>query len=478
VLISGVTATSWGRFRRPIAIAIAGALLGLLGLLASSGRGLAAGEKSPGVKSPNAPVEQAERRSTASPLFGFMDDPNQHLFAIDAAVDIGANIGRVTIPWYFTGWSQLDKVYDAFYTNGIRPMFTLAVTPPPGPIPLPPGPIPPIINIPIPAPQPENLPPAPDVPDAVNFKPAEFAEQAAYMVQRYPWAKIQLLNEPNLPQFRSFTVDQTVETVVTAARAIHAIAPQAKVIGPAASPDQGRGFAYTRAVYSRLPPDLDYVEAGVNIYPGPGRRRAFKQIKKSWRTARASGRKVWVTEITPGIYSPRRRRCNQIKEAFAYLKARGAKGILFFRLREPQVLQNVQGRLWVVNLDGTHTDLYRCLKKAAKRLRRPGQPGRPRLRMNVVGIEWVHRGGGLEVRIRITARPDYGSLGSGPSAPVAGARVSIGGKETRTNKLGLARIEVSIGNLNRLRIRARRQGYASDSDTIAIARLRSSGPGK
>jgi hypothetical protein len=445
----------------------------LLALLASSDSGFAAGDESPGVRAPDAPVEQAERRSTASPLFGFMDDPDQHLFAIDAAVDIGAKIGRVTIPWYYTGWTQLDKVYDAFYSNGIRPIFTLAVTPKPGPTPLPPGIAPPVIPIPIPAPQPENLPPAPFVPDVENFKPAEFAEQAAYMVQRYPWAKIQLLNEPNLPQFRSFTVDQTVETVVTAARAIHAIAPQAKVIGPAASPDQGRGFAYTRAVYSRLPPDLDYVEAGVNIYPGPGKRRAFQQIKKSWKTARASGRKVWVTEITPGIYSPRRRRCNQIKQAFSYLKARGAKGILFFRLREPQVLQNVQGRLWVVNLDGTHTDLYRCLKKAATRLQRPGQPGRPRLRMNVVGIEWVHHGGGLEFRIRITAKPDYGSLGSGPSRPVAGARISIGGQETRTNKLGLATIEVSIADVNQLRIKARRPGYAPDSETIPISRLRS-----
>jgi hypothetical protein len=298
------------------------------------------------------------------------------------------------------------------------------------------------------------------------------------MVQRYPYAKIQLLNEPNLPQFRSFTVDQTVETVVTAARAIHAIAPQAKVIGPAASPDQGRGFAYTRAVYSRLPPDLDYLEAAVNIYPGPGKRRAFQQIKKSWRTARASGRKVWVTEITPGIYSPRRRRCNQIKQAFSYLKAKGAKGILFFRLREPQVLQNVQGRLWVVNLDGTHTDLYNCLKKAAKRLGKRGQPGRPHLRMKIVGIQWVDQGGGLEVRIKITARPDYGSLGFGPSEPVGGALISIGGERTRTNKLGLATIEVSIAESKRLRAQARHPGYASDSDTISITRVHSSGADK
>jgi hypothetical protein len=439
---------------------------------------LAAGERSPGVESPAAPVENAERRATAAPLFGFMDDPEQHLFGIDAAVDIGARIGRVTIPWYFTGWQQLDQVYDVFYSNGIRPIFTLAVTPKPGPAPVLPSVPPPVIDIPIPAPQPETLPPAPHVPDVENFKPVEYADQAAYMVQRYPYAKIQLLNEPNLPQFRSFTVDQTVETVVTAARAIHAIAPQAKVIGPASSPDQGRGYAYTRAVYSRLPPDLDYVEAAANIYPGPGKRRAFRQIKKSWKTARASGRKVWVTEITPGIYSPRRRRCNQIKEAFAYLKAKGAKGILFFRLREPQVLQNVQGRLWVLNLDGTHTDLYNCLKKAANRLLKRGQPGRPHLRMKVVGIQWVDQGGGLEVRIRITAKPDYGSLGSGPSEPVGGAVVSISGERTRTNKLGFATIEISIEDASRLRAEARHPGYASDSDTIAISRLPSGGADK
>jgi hypothetical protein len=413
------------------------------------------------------------RRGVATPLFGFMDDLGQHVFAIDEAQDIGAKIARVTIPWYYTGWDNFDELYDLFYTYQIKPIITLSVTPKPGPVPsLPGGVAPPVIPPAVtPAPQPEDLPPAPRVPDVEIFRPAEYTAQAAYIVQRYPWAKLQLLNEPNLPQFRSFTVDQTVEVVASAARAVHEVAPQVRLIGPASSPDQGRGYGYTRAVYSRLPPDLDYVDAATNIYPGPGKRRAFRQIKKSWKTARATGRRVWVTEITPGIYSPRRRRCNQIKEAFSYLKAKGAKGLLFFRLREPLVVQNVQGRLWVVNRDGTHTDLYPCLKRAVKRLREAGKPGKPELRMKVLGIGWVARGSGVTVRIRITTRPDYGSLGQGPKRPVAGADVELGRMHARTNQRGLATLTVPFANVRHLRAMARHPGYQSDSTALRFPRL-------
>jgi hypothetical protein len=416
--------------------------------------------------------QDADRKAVPAPRFGFMDDPDQHVFAMDAAVDIGANLGRITIPWYYTGWDQLDEIYDVFYANQVRPIITLAVTPKPGPGPTIPVVPPPVLPpTPPPAPQPQNLPPAPFVPDVETFRPEEYAAQAVYIVQRYPWAKLQLLNEPNLPQFRSFTVEQTVEAVVTAARAVHAVAPQARLIGPASSPDQGRGYAYTRAVYRQLPDDLDYLDAAANIYPGPGTVRAFRQVKKSWRTARASGRKTWVTEITPGIYSPRRRRCNQIKQAFSYLKAKGAKGILFFRLREPHELQNVQGRLWVVNLDGTHTDLYPCLKRSVKRLRKAGLPGRPELRMRVIGVSWVDRGNGVEVRIRVTARPDYGSLGQGRRKPVPGVVVRLGGERARTNRLGMAMITARLDEGKRLTASASHPGYESDSGTIARGRV-------
>ena len=244
----------------------------------------------PGGGSPGGPTSSVQRRSIAAPRFGFADDLEQQLLAIDASQDLRANIGRVPIPWYFRDWSLLDQLYDGLYSSGIRPIITLAVTQPPaaGPtLPAPPAlPIPPLQG-----PQPTNLPPAPPVPDVNTFKPGEFAALAAYIAQRYPWAKIQLLNEPNLPFFRSFSIAQTVETVTTAARAVHEVDPNARLIGPAASPDQGRGFAYTRAVYSQLPPDLDYVDAATNIYPGPGKTRAFRQVKKSWRTAHRTGPK-------------------------------------------------------------------------------------------------------------------------------------------------------------------------------------------
>ena len=126
------------------------------------------------------------------------------------------------------------------------------------------------------------------MPDVQNFKPSEFAAQAAYIAQRYPLAKIQILNEPNLAPFAAFTVDQTVEVITATARAVHEVAPQMKLIGPATSPDQGRGFAYTRDVYHDLPEDLDYVEAAINVYPGPGDKRALRQVKKAWRTAKGS----------------------------------------------------------------------------------------------------------------------------------------------------------------------------------------------
>jgi hypothetical protein len=427
----------------------------------------------PGGKSPETATSTAQRRSIAAPRFGFADDLEQQLLAIDAAQDLRANVGRLPIPWYFSDWALMDKLYDSFYSSGIRPIITLSVTPPPaaGPA-LPPGP-----SLPIPplhGPQPQNLPPPPPVPDVNNFKPSEFAALAVYIAQRYPWAKIQLLNEPNLAFFRSFSVAQTVETVTVAARAVHEVAPTERLIGPAASPDQGRGFAYTREVYSQLPPDLDYVDAATNIYPGPGKTRAFRQVKKSWKTAHATGRKVWVTEITPGIYFPKRRRCNQIKQAFAYLKAKGAKGILFFRLREPEVVQNVQGRLWAVNLDGSRTDLYRCLLKASKRMRKPGRPGKPQLRLKVVNSTFLH-GAAVRVRFVATARDDYGSLGEGPKRPVDGALVALEGERTRTNRLGRASITVNRAKPGRHQARVHRAGYRGDDVVVRLGRPPNSG---
>ena len=288
------------------------------------------------------------------------------------------------------------------------------------------------------------------------------------MAQRYPWAKIQILNEPNLPQFAAFTVDQTVDVVSATARAVHEVAPGMKLIGPAASPDQGRGFAYTRDVYHGLPPDLDYVEAAVNIYPGPGNKRAFRQVRKSWRTAKGSGRKIWVTEITPGIYSPRKQRCNQIRQAFAYLKRRGAKGILFFRLREPESVSNIQGRLWAVNRDGTRTDLYRCLKKVSTGLRERGLPTAPSLKLSVVDRTRTGDGTQVRVRFQVTTRPDYGSLGHGPKSPAVGALIRFAGETVSANRRGRATIAAAVAKARHLRARASRPGHRSDTVTVEI----------
>ena len=310
----------------------------------------------------------------------------------------------------------------------------------------------------------------PPVPDVENFQTSEYVAQAVYIAQRYPFAKIQILNEPNLPVFRAFPVEKTVEVVTETARAVHAIAPHMKLIGPASSPDQGRGYTYTRDVYRNLPADLDYVEAAINIYPGPGKRRAFRQVKKTWRTAKASGRRIWVTEITPGIYSPRKRRCNQVKEAFSYLKRRGAKGILFFRLREPEVF-NVQGRLWAVNADGTKTDLYRCLKKTSEGLIERGRSAQPRLKLSVVDRSRIDAGTRIRARFQTTARPDYGSLGDGPKRPAAGAVVRFAGERASTNRRGRAAITATVSKALRLRARASLPGYRGDAVTVATRRV-------
>ena len=412
-----------------------------------------------------------ERQRTGPPRFGFADDFEQHLVAMSDAADLEASIGRLGIPWYFTEWARLDDLYGYFYSYDIRPIITLYVTDPPrfepGPAPtLPPS----VPEPPQQGPQPPNLPPAPPVPDVQNFKPSEFAAQAAYIAQRYPFARIQILNEPNLPQFAAFTVDQTVEVITATARAVHEVAPQMKLIGPASSPDQGRGYAYTRDVYHDLPDDLDYVEAAINVYPGPGHKRALRQVKKAWRTVKGSGRRIWVTEITPGIYEPRRQRCNQIRQAFAYLKRRGAKGILFYRLRQPDVVLNTQGRLWVVNQDGSRTDLYRCLAKISDRLRQRGRPGPPSLNLNVVDRTKLARGTLVRVRFQVTSRPDYGALGQGPKTPAVGALIRFAGERATANRRGRASVTTSVDRARRLRARASRPGHRGDQVTVEIRR--------
>ena len=72
------------------------------------------------------------------------------------AAELKATIGRLGIPWYYTNWADLDDVYDYFYSSGIRPIFTLYVTPAPA---FEPGPTTPPTTLPEPpfsGPQPDR----------------------------------------------------------------------------------------------------------------------------------------------------------------------------------------------------------------------------------------------------------------------------------------------------------------------------------
>ena len=299
--------------------------------------------------------------------FGFAEDLPAHLHSLPVADRLGATVARTAIPWYFDNWEALDRAYESFFAYGVRPIFSVYVSRPPEPTaslatpPLPPAPAPsPSPHSPMP-PAPQAGPPPP-TPDVEHFKIDEYVAQVAYIAGRYPWAVIQILNEPNLEVFGGFSVDQTVDITVRSARAIHEASPGTRVIGPVSSPDHGRGYRYTKAVYSQLPPDLADVDAATHIYPGP--KKAFKHVKKSVAIGESTGRRVWVTETAIGIYSPKRQRCKQIRRTYAYLRQRtDVRAILFFRLLEPDYSANVQGRLWVVNKNGTHTPLYRCLAR-------------------------------------------------------------------------------------------------------------------
>ena len=138
------------------------------------------------------------------------------------------------------------------------------------------------------------------------------------------------------------------------------------------------------------------------------------------------------------------------------------------------MIQNVQGRLWAVNLDGSRTDLYRCLLKTSKRLRRPGRPGPPQLRLKVVDRAFLH-GAQVRVRFQATARDDYGSLGDGPKHPVDGALVALGDDSARTNRLGRTSITVDPTSPGSQRARVHRRGYRADEVVVQLGGQTNSG---
>ena len=67
-------------------------------------------------------AEAAARRAPSPPTFGFADETEHHLLSMADARDIGASVARITIPWAYCDYANLDEVYGHFYASGIRPV--------------------------------------------------------------------------------------------------------------------------------------------------------------------------------------------------------------------------------------------------------------------------------------------------------------------------------------------------------------------
>jgi len=263
----------------------------------------------------------------ASP-YGFSDSVAGWNSAFDAGVRSGATEARVLVGHDSTNEPELAAFYQRAVAAGITPTITLWMLRPP---------------------------------------PVEdFANDAANAARLYPEAKIQLLNEPNLPNMGGgLSAEQSAEYVRAGYDAIARVNPLQRVLGPSVAPVGDGWVGYLHDVYDRLE-DLP-IGLALNVYPYG--KDPIDAMKFAYRAAKVHGLPITVTEtaLVRNVYGKRAPKLTV--KVLRWWSAHRAEAVLFHRLlqEEGDRLDEAGWHTYAIASNGQKTDLYRAIRNARPR---------------------------------------------------------------------------------------------------------------
>lgn len=162
-----------------------------------------------------------------------------------------------------------------------------------------------------------------------------YAAAMAEAARRYPQATLQLWNEPNLSAGRygiypayGVEPDQLVAMCIAAAKAIRAVNPNARILGPPIAP-VGDWEGYFKSVYGRFPPELG-IGVSLNLYPSGATGKArLAELRRIYKMAARYG-PVTVTELdiaAPWV-EPLPNQARWTRRAIELLSRLGARGVI------------------------------------------------------------------------------------------------------------------------------------------------------
>ena len=283
--------------------------------------------------------------AAAPPLFGFNDSPATFAAHAGAAARAGARIARVPVSWELvqprpatSDWSSLDGAVAALHARGIRVLFVLGAAPawarpdctPDSTVP--------------------TCPPDPAYDNA-------FARFGLALLKRYPGARLQAWNEPNIAAFGALSPSRAAALT----NVLRPIAPR-RVIAPAPSPGDGY-LRYATRMERRLDPGTPIA---ANFYPRSV--VSTHSLDVDWPRVRriAGGREIWVTEV--GFASSEYGRQGQARRAghaLRFLARHGARAIIFHRLMDQaDAPSSWLGTLGVLGVEGREKPAFRALARA------------------------------------------------------------------------------------------------------------------
>ena len=291
--------------------------------------------------------------SAREALFGYSDDPDTFEASGNLIERSDSAVGRVQFLWTDLepkpgsyAWNEMDAVYNHLLAAGARPLFVVYGSP-------------------------EW---AQSVPQSGVRPPDDLSAWSdlwSTLARRYPDAIWQVWNEPNHPFYGGDVgLGRIVQLVRLAAQSVHAVDPNARVIGPATSPGVGNWKPYLKAMYRKLG---GRIEVAVNVYP-----RIPSTWKRDFRAGvnfaeRVAGdRRLWVTEtgLSREQYGGRRQARGS---AWMYRRVDrdGLAGIIFHRLAAKSDTTEWDKGL-AVTADFKPLRVFRALRRAVER-----PPARP-----------------------------------------------------------------------------------------------------
>jgi hypothetical protein len=212
--------------------------------------------------------------------FGFNDDKEHILAAGNLVKRSGAAIIRVPIHWPSVEpqagvweFEKYDTVYRRLREAGVKPLFVIHGTPRREPL--------------------EVLPESTDPERGGPRDEAAWQTLWRTLAGRYPTAKFQVWNEPNLWPYGSIKPRRMARLTNLAAAAVNEVRPRARIVGPAPGPNGG-WRPYAKTLYRHTSRKVD---VGVHIYPRvPTRWR--QDFRSDLRFAKRLGgaRRLWITE--------------------------------------------------------------------------------------------------------------------------------------------------------------------------------------